>query len=341
MRLYSRQLFELLPNKPEWRAILLSGDDPFLKIEAEDFVRHTLKKTFGFAEWVTLEINTAFNWSSFFEESQSRSLFSERRLIELRFINKPNQEAQKALLAYGKNASPDNFLLVSTPRLTQAELKRAWVKTFSTLGVIVPLYAPNPSEYPRFIAERARQKGLSISRAAVEMLASHNEGNLFSLMQELDYLALFYGQKPLAEKEIAYVLTQSSRFMVFDLNEALLLGEPDRLFRILDNLREENEPLTLINWVFHNELITLGAMLQKIDEGQSHFEVLKGVWPQKKPLYEKALTRFNSKLWLHLSLMVKQIDEAIKGEIKEDPWNAVLRAGFAFAGRRTLPLSAL
>lgn len=341
MRLYSHQLFELLPKKPEWQVVLLSGDEPFLKIEAEDFIRQTLKKTFGFTERVTLEVNPAFNWADFQEESQSLSLFSEKRLLELRFLSKPNQEAQKALMAYGKNASSDNFLLVSTPRLTQAELKRAWVKVFSKLGAIVPLYAPKPAEYPRFIAERARQKGLSLSRGAVEMLASHNEGNLFALMQELDYLALFYGQNPISEKEMTYALTQSSRFMVFDLNEALLLGDTKRLFRILDNLREENEPLTLINWVLHNELTTLGEMLQKIAMGQSRFEVLKGVWPQKKPLYEKALVRFNSQLWLHLSYMVKQIDEAIKGEIKEDPWNAVLRVAFAFAGRRTLPLSAL
>ena len=340
MRIQADQLPQLLPQNSAWRGLLVAGDEPYLVIEAQDFVRHFLRDQAGFLERDLFEVASGFDWNDFRESTQSLSLFSERKIVELRFQNRPDTVAQRHLLEYFENPSPDIFLLVCVPRLTNQQLKAKWADAFDKNGAVMPIYPPRPYEYPRWIGARARQKGLRLSDDAIDLLAVHNEGNLFSVMQELDYLALFYGNDPVSGEGLKEALTQSSRFITFDLGDALLTGDIERIFRIIDGLREEGEPATLVNWVLHKEIATLGMMKAELDNGAPMQEVLKRVWQNKRPLYQGALRRFSPKLWQHLAEMLVQIDEAIKGELKEDPWNAILRVSFALAGKRLLSLSA-
>ena len=97
---------------------------------------------------------------------------------------------------------------------------------------------------------------------------------------------------------------------------------------------------TLVNWVLHKEIALLSRMYTKIESGATTEMALNEVWQNQKPMYRIALARMNPKRLKNLMSMVVQIDLSIKGQMNENPWNAIMRTSFAFAGKRLLPLSA-
>lgn len=339
MRLTPDQFLRQLSSKPNWPLLLIAGDEPFLTLELLDQTRAFLRKE-GFEERTLFEVDGRFDWSQFTAEAQALSLFSTLKIIELRFKNSPDRKAQQAITSYLESPSPDLFILISTPQLKGATLNAKWVKNIESRGAVVPVYSLRNHEYPQWIAARAALKGLKLSREAISLLAENNEGNLFSVAQELDYLALYYGDAEIDLEALRSALTQSSRFIAFDLGDAMLLGDVDRVFRIIEGLEAEGEAPTLVNWVLQKEISQIGQMLQKQAAGAPPNQVFSGVWQSKRPLYQAALSRIDQRLWVNLTRMVVQIDHAIKGQLQENPWNAIRRVAFAFAGQRLLSLSA-
>ncbi len=62
---------------------LVHGDEPLLALEAADRVRAAARKR-GFTEREVFEASRSFDWSEFAHAAGSLSLFSDKKLIELR-----------------------------------------------------------------------------------------------------------------------------------------------------------------------------------------------------------------------------------------------------------------
>ena len=341
MRLNS---YEVIPALKQYSArisaLLVAGDEPYLSLNLADQARAFFRAN-GFNERDLFEVDGKFDWSLFMGATQSLSLFSEKKIIELRFNNAPDKKAQTAIENYLANPQEDLFLLISTPQLKGAQQKAKWVQTIEKAGIVSILYPPRVHEYPGWIFNEAKQRHLKLQKDAVDLLAQNNEGNLFSVIQELDYLALYYGDKVISAEDLRSALTQSSKFIAFDLSDAILEGDIDRINRIITAFEEDGEPATLVNFLLQKEIATLGEMLFEMNQGKNMQQVLSKVWRNKQPLYQKALGRLNLRTWKNVMKMVVQIDSAIKGQLKENPWNAIRRVAFALSGQRLLSLSAV
>lgn len=321
-------------------ALLVAGDEPYLTLNIADQARAFFRDE-GFQERDLFEVDGKFDWGNFTNATQSLSLFSTQKIIELRFNNLPDRKAQAALEGYFANPLEDLFLLISTPQLKAAQQKAKWVTAIDQVGIVAILYPPRVHEYPGWIFNEAKQRGLKLEKEAVDLLAQNNEGNLFSVIQELDYLALYYGDEVISAAALRSALTQSSKFIAFDLSDAILEGDMVRINRIITAFEEEGEAATLVNYLLQKEISTLGEMLLELNNGKSMAQVLSKVWRNKQPLYQQALSRLNLRTWKNIMKMVVQIDGAIKGQVKENPWNAIRRVAFAIAGQRLLSLSAI
>lgn len=321
-------------------ALLISGDEPYLSLSLADQVRALYREN-GFNERTLLEVDNRFDWGSFTSATQSLSLFSEKQIIELRFTSTPDRKAQTMLENYLAAPQEDLFLLISIPLLKSAQQKAKWVNAIDKVGIVSILYPPRVHEFPGWIFNEAKRRNLHLEKEAVDLLAQNNEGNLFSVIQELDYLALYYGDRKIDAENLRSALTQSSKFIAFDLSDAILSGDVNRINRIITIFEEEGEPATLVNFLLQKEISTLGEMLFSLEQGESMRQVLSKVWRNKQPLYQQALSRLNLRRWRNIMKMVVQIDQAIKGQIKENPWNAIRRVAFALSGKRLLSLSAV
>ena len=113
MKIYANKLVETLKQK-SLRSFIVSGDEPLLVQESCDLVRRGLKAQ-GFVERDLFYAESGFDWNSLLYSSNSMSLFSEKKLIEVRLpTGKPGDSGGKVLTELVSSLSEDNALLLET-----------------------------------------------------------------------------------------------------------------------------------------------------------------------------------------------------------------------------------
>lgn len=318
---------------------LITGDEPSLILNSEQKVKDAIMAS-GLYEREVFDIDNKFDWSAIGNSSQNLSLFSSQKLIQLRFTTKPDAKAFKQLLELLDQANQDLFYLMTMPKLDGNTLKNKAVSMVERNGCLVIIYPPDHTNLPSWIQNRAREVKVNLAQDSIEFIAAHNEGNFLAIEQLLTQLAFLYGDAPISHEMLAELSSENSNFVAFDLSSALLTGDIARIYRIIQGLRSEGDVPTLVNWVLQKEIAILQRMHAKISDGATIDMALNDVWGKQKPLYRMALSRVSPKRLQHLASMVVQIDMATKGQLNENPWNAIMRTAFAFAGKRLLPLSA-
>ena len=89
---------------------------------------------------------------------------------------------------------------------------------------------------------------LEVTDEALELLAERTEGNLLAAHQELEKLALLALDGPVTADTMLASVTDSARFDVFQLGEAVLAGDAARALRMIAGLRGEGTEPTLVFW---------------------------------------------------------------------------------------------
>ena len=136
MRTYTDQVARTLEKglAPVW---LIAGDEPLLTGEAADLVRARARKE-GFTGRDLFVTDRSFDWSEVATASRTLSLFSERRILEIRMPTaRPGKEGGAALAALAADPGPDNLVLVITTRPEKDAWSSAWLKAFEKHGVFV------------------------------------------------------------------------------------------------------------------------------------------------------------------------------------------------------------
>ena len=118
----------------------ISGDDPLRVMEAADAVRHAARAQ-GYDERDVLTVQPGFDWYSLQSESGNLSLFSSRRIIDLRLPGgKPGRDGAQALRDYAAQLPEDTLLLVTAGKLEPAARKSKWVQSLDAAGVVMFLW---------------------------------------------------------------------------------------------------------------------------------------------------------------------------------------------------------
>lgn len=321
---------------------LVFGDEPLQIQESCDAIRAAARRS-GCDEREVLTVEIGFDWSAFATTLASRSLFSARRLIELRLEDaKPGDAGGKALVRYAAAPDPDIVLLISAGRLDAGTQKTRWFNALDAAGVVIQTRQLEPRQLSIWIEQRLRQRGLQASGDAVALLIERVEGNLLAAAQEIDKLALLHSGTTLDVDTLLDTLGHQARYTVFDLVDTALEGDVARVLRIVRTLQEEAAEPTLIAWALAREVQLLGRLHEDLATGGSIGNAFNQhkVWEKRKPLLAKALRRLNSNTCRDLLIGCAALDRCIKGIGKDDPWMLLQRLILTLAGRQPLPLSA-
>ena len=293
---------ELLP------AWLVAGDEPLLATEAADLVR-ARARALGFEERLQVFIDrSAGPWEEALAATQTRSLFATRRILEIRMPGgKPGHGAatlQKLVAAAGD----DLLLIVHTGRLDRDAQGAAWVRAIEERGASVTVYPVDAAAFPGWIGARLRAAGLTASEAALRLLADSCEGNLLAAAQEVEKLLLRHGPgAQLEEATLAESLSDSARFSVFKLGEAIAARDAARALRMLAGLRAEGtEELLVLWWLVRAMHAQAGSA--------------------RPASMARAVRR------------AARADRMAKGRAQGDPWDELMLLTAELCGRRTLPL---
>lgn len=300
----------------------LSGDEPLQMQEAEDAIRQRAREL-GVEERVVYHVDRSFDWNQLFLDGASLSLFSSRRLLELRLgAHKPGKAGGDAICVYTENPNPDNVLLITAARLDRQAQQARWFKAVDKAGVIVQIWPVEPTRLPDWIVRRMQAMGRRLDRDAAEFIAQRTEGNLLAARQELEKLCLLLDSNHIRLDDVMHFIVDSSRHDVFALIENAFQGRTDRAAAMLRGLRREGtEPMALFGalmWEFRRVVSMAGA----IAAGAGRDEVLARykVWPQRKPAISAVLRRFDSPRLGRLLTDAAAVDRALKGASREDAW---------------------
>ncbi|HET7688326.1 MAG TPA: DNA polymerase III subunit delta [Candidatus Macondimonas sp.] len=292
---------------------VIGGDEPLLAEEAADAVRARARQA-GFAERQVLFVEPGFDWSAFAGELASRSLFGDRRLVELRIPGgKPGEPGARALQAYAAAPAPDVLLLVLCGALDGTARNSKWYQALGQAGVAVQVWPVGAAELPAWIRGRAARAGLRIEPDALSLLVDRTEGHLLAAHQALAQLALLAGDDPVDEALVLATVGHQARFDVQSLAEAAIAGDVVRTRRVLFGLREEGLETPLILWAMAREL----RLLASHRPGSS--------WPGNMPprrrkALEQGLRRAPPQHWRELLVRGVRLDALAKGMLSGGLW---------------------
>ena len=314
------------------------GDEPLLVDESCRAIRKAAMAA-GYHERQVLTVESGFDWNGLYAATQTLSLFSERRMIELRIpTGKPGEAGAKILTEIAAQPPADMLFMVITGKLDKSVRESKWAKALEAAGLAVAVYPLEAAQLPTWIRRRMQEHGLAPGPGVVELLASLMEGNLLALAQEIDKLAMLFGQREVSLDDIEDNLSDNARFNVFALADASLRGEPAVTRRILNSLRVEGVEPVLVLWALTRETRELAQMSALIAAGQPLQRVLdtRRVWAKRKPLVSQALKRSRPGEWLNLIQRAARADRVLKGRRVGDVWSELECLALGMGGLKLL-----
>jgi DNA polymerase-3 subunit delta len=330
-----------LASEPLRPVYLIAGTEPLLVQECADAVRARAREE-GFGEREVFDAGRDFEWNALTMSIASPSLFSPRRLIELRLpTGKPDKEGSEALQAYCADAPPDTALLVTAQDWSNRHGGK-WSEAIAKAGHLVVCWPVKPNELADWLTRRLRSRGLTAEPAAVALLAERVEGNLLAAAQEVDKLALLAPGAQLALGDMEQLVADSARFDVFKLSDAALGGDAARARRMLHALRGEGEQVPGLLPIVAGELLRVAAFARVAARGGNVANAMREapVWDSKQALYRRALERHPADRWESFVAEAGRVELLSKGRGTGDAWLRFERLLEAVADARARTLLA-
>lgn len=313
---------------------LIAGEEPLRLQEACDALR-TRARALGFAEREVLDVEPKFDWNQLARAAASMSLFSTRRLVELRVpTGLVGKEGSAAIVEWCKSPAPDTVLLIGASQWSKKN-EGAWVREIERRGVYVSIKALRVDELPAWIRARMHARGFNPDDDAVALLASRAEGNLLAIAQEIDKLAMLREGGRVAASELEALDADNALFDVFKLTDAAFGGDAQRALRVLSGLRAEGEDvIPMLGWLLTQ--IELALRLASADDFAAAARAEYNFWPAKQRLFASALKRAgrDPAHWEHCLAWCARIDRMAKGREFGDPWREFERLLVAIAQPR-------
>ena len=334
MRLRPEQLEMHLQRATLAPIYFVSGDEPLQKLECIDQIRMAARAQ-AYDERLVFNVDKSFDWDSINQASSNLSLFSNRRIIELRMLSpKPGKEGGRVLLEYAEQLNEDNLLIISSEKMDKSVQNTKWFKAIEKVSAVIQIWPINPAQLPGWIQARVQAKQKRLTLDAARLIAQRVEGNLLAAKQEIEKLVLLVDKEDIDIDDVIHAVADSSRFDVFDMIESAFLGNSDRTLMMLNGLKNEGtEPMALFGalmWEFRR-LCTIAHQHESGTNLESLFNSYR-IWDQKKRPMHAVLKRHSSKSLDKLLNYCATIDKTLKSSQRPQAWDQFNTLLLAIAG---------
>ncbi len=313
---------------------LVFGDEPLQSGEATDAIRQAARSA-GFVGWELYFVQAGFTWGTLRESADTLSLFGDRRLLDVRFPEKPDRDGAEWVSDYVSHPPPDCVLLLTAGKLASEEQRKPWFVAVEQRGVVLQVRPLEGSALIQWLDRRMNAKGLLADQAGLRLLAARVEGNLLAAAQEIEKLAVIFGPGRIEDGQIANAVADAARYDVFDLVEAVLVDRGPRAQRILEGLKAEGTAPAVVLWALAREARTLASIAFAVAGGERPEAALtrQKVWDSRKKLFNEALRRIDLGGWQDALLLCARADRIIKGQEPGNAWDALFDVCSAMTAR--------
>ena len=319
---------------------VLCGEEPLLVDEALAAIRARARAA-GCDEREVHFIERGFDWDALGAGLKNLSLFSSRRLVELRLPGgKPGEEGARFLTALAAGPDAGNVCVLVLPGLDSAASRTKWATALVASAVWVDLRPPSRGQLPAWLRQRLKAAGLGADTEALELLASLVEGNLLAARQEIDKLALLADDGPVTPAAVRAAVADGARFDIYQLSDAALAGDAARAARVLVGLRREGEAEVLVLWPLLRDILTLADVLARSAAGRSIEQAMQdaGIWRSRLDAFGRAARRWRGADVARLLRSAARADQILKGARPGHPWLALQEVTLELCGAG-LPLA--
>ena len=341
----------LLTNK--YSIFWISGDEPLLVQESADLVRKHYRDT-GFEEREIYSADSDFDFNRFTNSVNNLSLFSAKKIFELRLDKTKGrsesseklmlgQEEKSAIDSFIEAGNPDFSLIITSLKLDKSLLSSKWIKGYDHLMGLVQVWPIDRDGLIKWLSKKLNASKISADREVLQLLSERVEGNLLAANQEVEKLKLLANLESnsrvnLSTKTIMQVVADNSRFDAYDLVDAALIGDSISCQKIISSLKDEGAHPLLILSALTKELRGLIKMIDKKESGQRGNSILQTnrIFFHRKQAVTNALQRLSSReVWRMLD-KARNIDKAIKGAALRNPWDEINFLALELSGYRVL-----
>ena len=303
--------------------IILSNESVLIEENLEKI--YTKARSENFTEKESYVIEKRTNWDFLSSAEDNLDLFRTKKVIEIKLLEQgPGVKGAKALKDYVKEPDPNILLVVIGENLDKKSYSSAWVRAIEKAGVLLSLEPLSPKRVLLWIEKKGKELDISIGMEAAHLMVEKTEGNLMSTMQEIRKLSLIYPHQEIDLDRMKENIANSSRYSIFDFSNAFVTGNSKKAIKVLESLKAEGTPETLIIWALARELNNL---FKVVKTGST-----KGIWGPRKYLdsLEKSSKEINEFRILKAFKKIAEIDSSIKGFINQNPWLGIRELTLTF-----------
>ena len=224
------------------------------------------------------------------------------------------------LPGYISNEMSPTTLLV----FVEAELSKgnSLLEKLRPTAQIQALPTPSGEGLARWVRNRVAEKNAQITPGAIRLLSQMVGGNLWTMENELEKLALYVGDRAIEEKDVGSLVSQAREASIFSAVDALLEGRTAVSLQLVHRLRDDGvEFPTIVSMIARQlRLVTLARDL--IDRGHGEKDIggrlgLTHDFIVRKTLEQARRHSWGSLKWLYGRLM--EADLAVKrGRLDQD-----------------------
>ena len=296
----------------------ISGDEP-LQIEESLSLLRSHAREQGYDDRHVMHVERGFNWDQLAEQTSNLSLFSEKKILELRMPSgKPGTAGAKALQNYCAQLPEDHLLLIQSGKLDKSTLRTKWAQAIANVGVLIRVWPLTGMDLIRWVQTRLRQHQLADDRQTAEYIASRVEGNMLAAAQEIEKMTLLQlGEQ--GSNQSALWMSNQAKYNVFDLVDTILIGQRAKVVKILKQLQAESFAPNLVLWALA-ELVR--AVIYTAQQGRSLSKGVQNVfyYNKKNQLTSQAHKYSDKQLYVLLEKCA-HLDQVIKGRATGNAWH--------------------
>lgn len=318
---------------------LLAGDELLLLNEAHQQILVAARQQ-GFTDREIHADPNNQDWYDIQANYQSLSLFSDKTIIDIKLSSAKFSDVLKTALAdFIASPNPDKIVLISCPKIESATTKAKWFKALEDVAGFIQFWPINKEQYPGWLNARLRAANINISPSALQLLASHTEGNLLAAQQVINRLQLQYQGQKLDDAELMQILSDYSQTDLYQLLDEILSANGKRIIHALHNLQGQGTDPILVLWLLSKEIRAYLALISAYQQKQDLAPVYRQfqIWPNRQNAYRQIFQKHQISHLLKLQILAYHLDAGLKGLHKLNPWDELAKLSLAMAALQTIP----
>ena len=324
MQIYYNKLEKQLENelKPVY---IISGNEIYQEESCIEKILVAAKKD-NYLEHQILYVEKSFDWNSFDEKNSNLSLFSEKKIIELRFLTKTvGLTAEKKINEYINSINNENIIILRLPALKSSDYKKKYLGQNNNNVGLIRLYPITKKNMIDELNLSIKKYNYKIDVNCLNFIVDLYEGNMVAANQALIKLDLMTNN--MSEVNLDFlkkVFSKDVDFEATNLVDYSLEGDVSKVETCFNFLKQNDYPTQYVIWSFIRSFRTILFNIEAINSGKSLEEILKNIWPyERKNLMSHSLKKLNSnKIESYLGILVR-IDMQSKNILSGNTWDSI------------------